>query len=304
MLVKGGALNVTTYFAMRLVADGTAATGLTPADFDLQYVRSGEAPSVKQNATLNANGIGGNHSDATVIEVDATDQPGLYRIDWLDGAFVAGVREAILSVKVATAFTEHLRVEIDAEVNVAKWLGTAVTAGTAGTPDVNTARIFNNILPVLILERWLNEGKTSTADSGTTTTLVDTSLSEADDHWKGALLVFTTGTNNGYTAIGTDFDAATDTLTFTPAVPNAVTTEDYILIPGLGWSDVRAVGGTVQTAGDLAALIATVDGVADAIKVVMDKFVFTVANEVDANTKSINDAEVVGDGNATPWDGA
>ena len=40
------------------------------------------------------------------------------------------------------------------------------------------------------------------------------------------------------------------------------------------------------------------------IKTVTDKFVFTNTNEVDANTKSINDAEVVGDGNATPWDGA
>jgi len=33
------------------------------------------------------------------------------------------------------------------------------------------------------------------------------------------------------------------------------------------------------------------------------KMVFTKANELDVNTKSINDAEVVGDGNATPWDG-
>ncbi len=39
------------------------------------------------------------------------------------------------------------------------------------------------------------------------------------------------------------------------------------------------------------------------VKTVTDKFVFTNANEVDANTKSINDAEVIGDGNATPWDG-
>ena len=29
-----------------------------------------------------------------------------------------------------------------------------------------------------------------------------------------------------------------------------------------------------------------------------------LANELDANTKSINDAEIVGDGNATPFDGA
>ena len=41
----------------------------------------------------------------------------------------------------------------------------------------------------------------------------------------------------------------------------------------------------------------------DAIKVPTDKMVFTKANELDVNTKSINDAEVVGDGNATPWDG-
>jgi len=42
----------------------------------------------------------------------------------------------------------------------------------------------------------------------------------------------------------------------------------------------------------------------DAVKTITDQFVFTKANEVDANTQSINDAAVVGDGNATPWDGA
>ena len=223
------------------------------------------------------------------------------------------------------------------DVNVREWLDTAVTAGTAGTPDVNTVRIFNNILPALILERWLNEAKTSTADSGTTTTLVDASLSEADDRWNGALLVFTTGTNNGYTAIVTDFDAATDTITFTPAAPNAVTTEDYILIPGLGWATrdlanttdglgalkalLDAIPTTAMRGTDSAALASEVtsarmatltdwinggrlDLLLDAIKVVTDKFAFTNTNEVDANTKSINDAEVVGDGNATRWDGA
>lgn len=56
--------------------------------------------------------------------------------------------------------------------------------------------------------------------------------------------------------------------------------------------------------GALAALITTLDTVADAIKVVTDQMVFTKANELDVNTKSINDATVVGDGNATPWDGA
>jgi hypothetical protein len=41
-----------------------------------------------------------------------------------------------------------------------------------------------------------------------------------------------------------------------------------------------------------------------AVKAITDQMVFTKANELDVNTQSINGAEVVGDGNATPWDGA
>jgi len=42
----------------------------------------------------------------------------------------------------------------------------------------------------------------------------------------------------------------------------------------------------------------------DAIKAKTDSLTFTKTNEVDANAQSINGAAVVGDGNATPWDGA
>ena len=58
-----------------------------------------------------------------------------------------------------------------------------------------------------------------------------------------------------------------------------------------------STGMTLNQGGDAITLL-------DAIKVPTDKMVFSKANELDANTKSINDAEVVGDGNATPWDGA
>ena len=129
MLVAGGSLNVTTYFAMRLTADGTAATGLTITGFDLQYVRSGVAPVAKVDATALA-ATDSAHGDNQAIEIDATDQPGLYRVDWPDAAFAAGVRETILSVKAATAFTEHLRCEIDGEV-------TAEALGTQAKADVN-----------------------------------------------------------------------------------------------------------------------------------------------------------------------
>ena len=128
MLVAGGSTDVTTYFALRKTADGTAATGLTITGIDLQFVRSGAAPSAKADATALA-ATDSVHADNKAIEIDSTDQPGLYRVDWPDAAFAAGVREVILTVKVATAFTEHLRVEIDGEVNVVEWAGTDVVAG-------------------------------------------------------------------------------------------------------------------------------------------------------------------------------
>lgn len=111
MEVIGGDTNITTYFAMRLTATGQAATGLTPTDFDLQYVRSGAAPSAKVDASA-LGSVGAAHSDNGVIEVDVNDQPGIYRVDWPDAAFAAGVREVVLTAKVATAFSEHLAVEI------------------------------------------------------------------------------------------------------------------------------------------------------------------------------------------------
>lgn len=127
MLVKAGDTNVTTYFAMRLTADGKAATGLTPADFDLQYVRSGLVPVAKVDMVALA-ATNTAHTDNRGIEIDAIDQPGIYRIDWPDAAFSTGVREVILTAKVATAFTEHLRVELNAPVDVVAVSGDVTAA--------------------------------------------------------------------------------------------------------------------------------------------------------------------------------
>lgn len=56
------------------------------------------------------------------------------------------------------------------------------------------------------------------------------------------------------------------------------------------------VGGTTQTAGDLQALITTVDAVVDAIKAKTDSLNYTVAGVVDANIQRINDVVITGNG--------
>ena len=149
--------------------------------------------------------------------------------------------------------------------NVEAWKGTAVSdAGGAGYPDVNVARIGTSINPATVLSTWLNEGLSGVSDSGTTTTLVDSAVTDADDRWNGGLLVICNGTNNGYSALITDWDNGTNTFTFTPALPNAMTTEGYVVVPGIGHANVEAWRGNqpnLTSGGDLPANVNKVNAV-------------------------------------------
>jgi hypothetical protein len=141
MIVLGGSIDVTTYFSLRLAASGADATGLVITDLDLTYVRSGATPASKVDATA-LGSVNAAHADNQAIAVDGTNAPGLYRVDWPDAAFASGVREVILTVKHASCFTEHLRVELRlaaaigiADANIKQVNGTTVTgSGTGGSP--------------------------------------------------------------------------------------------------------------------------------------------------------------------------
>jgi hypothetical protein len=347
VIVKPGTADVTTYFVLRLAATGVEATGLTITNFDLQYTRSGVAPVAKVDATALA-ATDSAHGDNQAIEIDATDQPGLYRVDWPDAAFATGVREVICTVKCATAFTEHLRVELGPSVDVGSISGDATSAdnlesytdGTTPAP-VNVTQLSgdttaadnseaffdgtgyagtNNVIPTVSVltghtaqtgdcfarlgapagasvsadiaaieaqtddigaagagltavpwnAAWDAEVQSEvddalvarnldklvilsgTADSGSTTTLVDAALTQADaDWWKGRLILFTSGTLLGQCAIVTDFNAGTDTLTFAPAVTAAVSTHTYVILPGVSvWDDTLAEHLAAGTTGN------------------------------------------------------
>lgn len=140
-----------------------------------------------------------------------------------------------------------------------------------------------------------------TADSGSTTTLVDAALTQADnDWWKGRMIVFTSGTLLGQCAIVTDFVAATDTITFAPPVTAAVSTHTYVILPGVSaWDDTIAehlIAGSTGAAlnaiddfldTEVAAILAAVDTEVAAIKSKTDQLTFTAANQIDANALSM-----------------
>lgn len=71
-----------------------------------------------------------------------------------------------------------------------------------------------------------------TSDSGSTTTMVDAARTEADaDYWKGCSILFTSGTIANQVRLITGFNAATDTITFSPATTQAVATQTYEILP-------------------------------------------------------------------------
>jgi hypothetical protein len=68
----------------------------------------------------------------------------------------------------------------------------------------------------------------SLSQSGTTTTLVDLNRTEANDHWNGGSIEIYQG-QLVYQRKVTDFVLSTNTVTFTPALPSAVTTNSYTI---------------------------------------------------------------------------
>jgi len=225
----------------------TEETALTLAQADMRLSKDGGAFAQK-NASGNATHDSDGWYSTTLNTTDTNTvgelilnvhQPANMLPVWLRWYVIEEPIYDALFGGAATGFDANQRVDVGA------WLGQAVpTPAVTGVPRVDTQHINGIDKAAVVLAGWLNEGKNNAADSGTTTTLVDAANDEADDHWNGTLLVFISGTNDGRARVITDFDAATDTITFTPALPDAVTTESYVLIPGLCLSDVQAWLGT------------------------------------------------------------
>ncbi len=110
MRVTAGSTDVTTYFKLKDAA-GAPVVGQTITDLDLQYVRAAASPVAKVDATALA-AANSAHGDNQAFEVDGTDQPGLYRVDWPDAAFATGVPFVVCTVKYGS-LSEDLLVQLD-----------------------------------------------------------------------------------------------------------------------------------------------------------------------------------------------
>jgi hypothetical protein len=115
--------------------------------------------------------------------------------------------------------------------------------------NVNTTAISGDTAAADYLEALSDGAITGTADSGTTTTMVDTERTEAASYWPvGSVITWTSGSNVGLKSCVTAWDAGTDTLTFVPALPNTVAAGHQYEIDGQARVDVHFLAGQVVTA--------------------------------------------------------
>lgn len=142
--------------------------------------------------------------DATVLATTAVDE----------------IRDAILADSIAFNGADIAAILNDTGTTLETHLTDIKGATFDGTTDSLEA-IRNSVVAV-----------SGTADSGSTTTMVDAALTEADnDYWKGCWIRFTSGTISGQTRLITAFTAASDTITFAPATTQAVGTNTYEILP-------------------------------------------------------------------------
>lgn len=94
---------VSTQISLRKKADGTENTGLlfNTVGLTAYYTRQGGTP---QAITLATQTVGGAWTSGGFVELDATHQPGVYRVDLPDAMFVSGADYVTLTIVTSNGF--------------------------------------------------------------------------------------------------------------------------------------------------------------------------------------------------------
>ena len=146
---------------------------------------------------------------------------------------------------------------IDAATKV--WLDKTIQIETYGHPS----SAHPNLSPY-----WTNGALNDGTPSSASVFTVDGFTEATADHLIGGYMVWTSGANLGQARRISDYSSAT--ITVAPAFLAVPADDDQFVVKPFHETNVGYVLGTVQTAGDLAALITTADTAIDGVKAVTD----------------------------------
>jgi hypothetical protein len=122
--VKAGSTSVSTFFTLKDTTTGAATTGKVAADMTGSYWRQA---GVRVAITLaNLAAVNSAYSSGGVKEVDATNMPGVYRLDLPDAAVGTGADWVVASIKVAGCEAADVALALPAYSSLADAFGDLV----------------------------------------------------------------------------------------------------------------------------------------------------------------------------------
>jgi ribosomal protein S6E (S10) len=246
-------------------ATGADKTGFDVTTLKLQFHRPGEAPSTATSLSL----LGSSAAAFTAYgarEVDATNSPGVCRVDCPDGAFATGANEVSLtvtgaSIKSVTRIVDL--VNVDSRISTGK-LPVTLAAADAGafqidqTQTVAAAPAAGTLGEVYYALQSFRLSQRGTAQGGTSSSItLDATASAIDNTYLGYAVKITGGLGvnqfatitayNGTTKVATILRlGGTGTWTTTPD-----NTSVFIVEP-VPMTNIVMLRGTLQTAGVIA----------------------------------------------------
>lgn len=169
MIIIQDTLNVSLYvyiiYSLLGTSPGEPVIALTHADITAgSYIRQGGLrTSIGTLSTLAA--ADSAHSDGGFKEVDATNMPGVYRIDVADAAFASGVDSVVIQLKMTAEFIAtpkeiEIRSTIDSDVTEIKVVADAqarsaasIVDGTAATGTLSLTEMTTN-LTIAVVDQY------------------------------------------------------------------------------------------------------------------------------------------------------
>lgn len=210
------------------------------------------------------------------------------------GIIASGTAQAVTSTTIQLASTETFA---DDEIIGATVL---ITGGTTGVGQARTITDYVASTDTATVAAW------TTTPTGTVTyNVFGTALGSMGDGSALTAIPWNAAWDAEVQSEVADALTAYDPPTKAEMDARTLASASYATAAALATVDGIVDAILVDTGTTLDGKLDTIDSLIDAIKAKTDSLTFTVAGQVDANAKSMNDAEITGDGTAeTPWSGA
>lgn len=267
-LITAGATDQTVYVFIMDSASTTGGgkTGLAYNTGSLvcYYVRDlGSATAL----TLATQTVTGAHSDGGFVEVDATNMPGIYRLDLSDAICAAGVSNVAIMLKGASGMVP-LPMEIQLGggtigtvtngVDIIKILGTAISSpATAGVLDVNLKNIANAAVSASTAQLGVNLVNIAGAAVSTSTAQLGVNAVQAGATAWGSGAITADSIAAGAITAAKIAAGAIDNATFAADVGSTAYATNIIALA----ADKAIANAALATAANLAAAKTVVDAV-------------------------------------------